>query len=204
MAATDLLTLDEAHRAINLDESVGTHDDELATVISGVSGVIDDECGAVVARTVTARLPVLDTGRVSFGVPVYSLTSVGSRYGSTTTSLTIETDVVFPASGVLLVDGGTVNAHLLSRSSGVTGTFGSGADLIVVYQAGRCASTATVPAKFKQAAMTIVAAHWRMWAPSWARTPQFTAETDEFSPAAPPAEMVRAMLPRELLLPGIG
>lgn len=204
MAAYDLLTLDDVKSAVNFDLDIADKDAEFESIAEGVTGFVEDEIGPVVARTVTgARLPVYGVDRVSFDVPVLSVTSVGSRLGSVTTTLAIETNVSFPTAGVLLEGAGTLNSHLLYRSNGTTLSFTQGATLIVTYVAGRYLTLDDVPKKFTECAKAVAAAHWRMWAPAWARSPRL-ADGDEYSAATPPAEMVRQYLPRELLLPGIG
>ena len=76
MAATDLFTLDEAKKQLNIDPDNTDSDAELAGYVSGVTRVVERYVGAVVHRTMTERF---DGGRSELllsHIPVASVTSV--------------------------------------------------------------------------------------------------------------------------------
>lgn len=170
---TDILTVAESQTAIHTDAAA--HAARLEMLVSGVSEEIDRIMGPVVARTVTARF---DGGGYSVRLattPVYEVTSVTeySRSGSPSV-LTAEDDDTKPASSYLIKGVGTDRRHVrvFRRASGSGSTFAVGEqNVVIVYEAGRCADTATAPAAFKEAASAAVAMMWQLNAATWAQNP---------------------------------
>lgn len=184
----DLLTLEEGYRAVsdpvNTDAVAagggGTHDTRLALWITAVSRRVDDICGPVVIRTVTNELHdggrntiVLDKG------PVSSVTSVTEYDGTTATTLTAETNATKPTDAYLVEREGRV-VFLRRRSSDADKDFEDGRNNIeVTYEAGRYADTASVDAKFKEAASAVLrriqkreGGAWAQGADPFARPPE--------------------------------
>lgn len=139
MAATDIVTVDEVKKQLNIPALDTSQDDELGDFISSVTDVIEHIVGPVVPREV---VEVHDGGKPAVVLrrpPVLSVTSVAES-GTTLDAVGYTTSV---AAGVLY------------RSSGrFAGTHGA---ISVTYQAGR----ATTPASIKQAAKELVAVNFR-------------------------------------------
>lgn len=158
----DLITLAEAKSAINLASTVSSQDTELAGYVTAVSRRLDDLCGPIVVRTVTEQ----HDGGTSTLFLRQTPTSA-----SATTTLTTVTEYSGGVAQVLTAESLTVNSAysyrfdprvgtLTRRAGWATGRFGT-QTVVVVYQSGRYASTATVDAKFKQAASMMLAHLWR-------------------------------------------
>lgn len=157
----DILSLDEAKRALNIATADTTFDTELAAYITAVSQRIDDMCGPVVQRTVTGE--VHNGGSLIIWptlTPVVSVTSLAEYTGGVATTLTAETAAA--AGTYLLAGAGTHNSQLRRRRSWNDTGFASGrSNVVITYVAGRYANTAAVSAKFKQAAAKTLAWLWR-------------------------------------------
>ncbi|WP_319460085.1 head-tail connector protein [Micromonospora sp. RTP1Z1] len=136
---TDIVTVDEVKKHLNIELTNTTQDDELLGFIESVTDVIEHVTGPVVPRSITE---VHDGGVEALVLrrrPVLSVTSVtedGSAVG---------------------VDGykPSLAAGVLYRSSGRWS--GGRCAVTVVYQAGR----ASTPASIKQAAKELVAFNFR-------------------------------------------
>ena len=193
----DLLSLAHAKAAINMPASNPDHDTVLARHITAVSRIIDDACGPVVVRTVTAELhdgggPCIYLNRY----PVSSVTTVRELQGAGT----IETlsAVAWGATGdgyfaqpwdrnptlksgeILRIDSGEV-------ANWYRGTY----NVEVTYIAGRYATTATVDARFADACGAILRRMWKREAGSWAQS----SELFEDSIDAPSSGFFRAVRP---------
>ncbi|MDA3624254.1 hypothetical protein OU415_02330 [Saccharopolyspora sp. WRP15-2] len=163
----DVLTLAEAKQALNISESVTKHDAELPSYITAVSQRLDLYIGPVVQRTVTNE--VHDGGRPSVFLdlfPVVSVTQVIEYSDTTSTVLTAESNAVKPDEAYLLERYDVIpslwSGRLLRRRAGRRARFESGqANVAVSYVAGRCASTAEVPERYKLAAKFMLENFWR-------------------------------------------
>jgi hypothetical protein len=160
----DVLTLPEAKQAVGLVQTNTDLDDYLSTLVTAVSGQLDQLCGAVRNRTVTDE--VHDGGCSTIRlhrIPVYSVTSVAEYNSTTSTTLTAETNAS-KAAGNYVHDGsaGTLRSGTIRRrSSNSDYTFAEGRrNVVVTYVAGRAANTEVVPAKFKQAAAMMLRNIW--------------------------------------------
>lgn len=160
----DILTLIEAKTAVGLAQDNTSHDDYLRMLITAVSGQIDQLCGPVRNRTVTDEAH--DGGSWQIRLrrrPVYSITTLVEYNGTSSTTLTAETNASKTASNYIH-DGqpGTVTSGKLVRRSGnADTTFADGRrNVVVTYVAGRAANTEVVPAKFKEAASMLLRQVW--------------------------------------------
>jgi hypothetical protein len=139
MAETDIVTVAEVKKHLNIAEADDAQDAELGDFISSVTDVIEHIVGPVVPRQV---VEVHDGGRPAVALrrpPVLSVTSVA------------ESGTTLDAAGYTP----SLSAGVLYRSSHHwAGTHGT---VSVTYQAGR----ATTPASIKQAAKELVALNFR-------------------------------------------
>ena len=171
MADLDLLTLAEGYQAVNIPSASG-HDLELGSWITGISERIDELCGPVVARAITAETH--DGGRHRIPLRKAYATAASSvvEY-DLTVSLTLdaETPGTQPAEAYLLDPVG--NGELVwvrRRSAGMDWQFPRGRrNVVVTYTAGRAADTASVAPKFKVATGAILRRLWQRDQGGWAR-----------------------------------
>lgn len=156
----DVLTLEEAKRAINLDLGDDDHDTELAAFVTAVSRRLDALVGPVVIRTITGeRHP--GGGSIIFPhyTPISSITSVTEYSSGTAQLLAAETATVSTAYDYLLTNDGQ-NVQL-SRRSSWSDTYFAASEVRLTYVAGRYANTAAVDARFKTAAAMMLGHLWR-------------------------------------------
>ena len=198
----DVISLTEAKTALGVTAT--TWDTPLAQAITAVSRQVDQLCGPVVNRTVTAETH--DGGDWTIQLrrrPVYSITSVTEYDGTTATTLTAESNTVKP-SDAYLHDGDTgtlVSGLIRRRSNDSDDVFEVGRrNIAVTYVAGRAANTAGVDAKFKQAAVMMLRNIWTSEMASGTET--FNAFTvQEINPLLGPGMLnkVAAILSGEML-----
>lgn len=156
----DLLTLAEGKAALNIDSAVTTFDTEVAAYITALSQRIDDMCGPVVKRSVSAEHHDGGYGVIWPHVsPVATVGTVLEYSSGVSTTLTGESLTV--AGDFVLLDGGTHNSRLSRRSSFSDRTWGTAGPVVISYVAGRFDSTAAVSAKFKQAAAKLLTGLWQ-------------------------------------------
>ena len=156
----DILTLDEAKRALSIPLADTTFDTELAGYVTAVSQRLDDLCGPIVKRSVTDEIH--DGGGTIWPrlTPVATIGSVVEYASGVATTLTAET--LMAAGDYALVNAGTHNSQLRRRSSWSDRGFTSGSGNVVInYVAGRFNSTADVSPKFKQAAAKTLSWLWK-------------------------------------------
>ena len=195
----DVLTQAEARTAVGYKGH--DTDDVLAMSVAAVSSVLDQRCGPVVQRTVTAE--IIETRyrpRIEVGYgPVTSWTSVEEADGAAVRSLSFagfgETGDVralpwrttsAPFSGVLE----RVDALWWPR-------------VRVTYVAGRYADTASVDPMFKRASILMLKNVWGDMQDGIVQVGEFTMPASRWPSHGWP-NAVRDMLRDELLLPGIG
>lgn len=159
----DLLTLDEAKKALNIPLADTTFDLEVASYVTAVSRRIDDMCGPVVVRTITDEAH--DGGGVylfPYHTPVASVTTVTEWLSGTSTALTAETNAASTTTNYLLTGTGMHSTTIRRRSSWSDSYFPLGiGNVLVTYVAGRYANTAAVDPKFKQAAAKMLSLMWK-------------------------------------------
>jgi len=158
---TDVLTLDEARGAIRTPANVTAPNQDLqALYIPAVTTIVEDIIGPVVIRSFTDTFsPAVqqnwrdryDSGPHSVLLenrPIASVTSV-TEWG---TVLTAGTQYTADLSSGMVYAGTSLYPRLWLP----------GIDqVVVVYTAGRCADTASVPANVKMAARLILAHNWQ-------------------------------------------
>lgn len=194
MAATDILTIDEARTAVNLGGQ-SSQDAQLGMFVSGITGRIDDLCGPVVIRTVTDEAHDGGDRRIWLDEsPVDSVTTVVEWLSTTSNNLTAETNSSKPASGFLLDHAGNA-AYLIRRSSGSDTRFPAGRrNVVVTYEAGRFASTSAVDGKFKLAVASILRRVYKRESAVWSHSPGAFSELDADTPT-PSGMFFRALDP---------
>jgi hypothetical protein len=210
VATRDLLTLEEARRAVNLPSpaTVNAQDTTLQLFVTGLSGRVDKLCGPVVQRTVTGERHNGGQSKVLLTLQhVATVTSVVEWAGTSSTTLTEETDSTKPATGFLLDPGeGGIYAWVRRRSGNADAAFPVGRrNVVTTYSAGRYASTATVDETFKLAATAVLRRLYKREQSSWAQSPSYFEDTDNptasvgFYKAVDP--MIKELLCDELLPP---
>jgi hypothetical protein len=212
MAARDLLTLEEARRAVNLPNPtvVNAQDTTLQLFVTGVSGRVDKLCGPVVQRAVTGERHNGGKSKVLLELQhVASVTSVTEWAGTTQTALTAETDNTKPANGFLLDPGeGGIYAWVWRRSGNSDATFPAGRrNVVFAYTAGRYTATATVDETFKLAATAVLRRLYKREQSSWAQSPSYFEDTDNPGPSVGFYKAVDPMIKELLcdeLLPPVG
>lgn len=210
VATTDLLTMPEARRAVNLPdpESGNSMDIELQLFVSGISDRIDELCGPVVQRTISSELHDGGVAKILLNKQWVSSVTTATEYVSTTgTTLTAESNSSKPSSAYLLESVGPYS-WLRRRSSGGDTLYASGrGNIDVTYVAGRVASTAAVTEQFKLAASAVLRRLWKREGSSWSQQPSFFPDTENPTPTL---QFYRAVDPmvKELLcgqiLPPVG
>jgi hypothetical protein len=131
----DLLSLAEAKGALGLPAANPDLDTTVASYVTAVSRVLDQNCGPLVQRTVTNE----------------------THSGNNSNAIDLKQRPA-PANGVIL-DGD--NGFLYRRSSGADWTWYPGRNNITVtYTAGRYANTAAVDARVKRAAGMLLRHLW--------------------------------------------
>lgn len=193
----DVLTLNEAKAAVNIQTTNVDFDAELEQQVTAVSRMIDAACGPVVQRTITAELHDGNTTVIwPRYTPVASVTLVRSASGGTITTVTA---VAFGGTG----DGYTLTGNRLTHSSGRW----TGSQVELTYVAGRYATTAAVDARFKTCAASVLRRLWKRESGTWAQSSNFFETTDTvqsgsgFFRVAKP--IIDEMLLDELVLPGV-
>jgi len=175
----DILTLVEGYRAVNdrvsADAGQGSHDAVLSQWITGISRRVDDLCGPVVQRTVTAEH---HQGGEPFIVPrkrpVVSVTTIKEYAGVTATTLTAEDLAAGTVTGNdYWVEPST--SFIYRRSSGGAARFAP-TRVILTYEAGRAVDTASVDPKFKAATAGILQRMRNLYGGAWSRGDPFAGE----------------------------
>lgn len=151
--AADILTLAEAKASLNIVLTDTSVDSELAQVVTAASRMVDSVYGPVVQRTVTKTV-LNPQGTIWLDRPA-SITSVTEYSGGVATVLTAED---FDTAGTYRLD--TARGALLRRSSWATASWAD-QELVVEYTSGRYADTASVDAKFKEAAVVALVHLWQ-------------------------------------------
>lgn len=205
MATTDVLTLDEAKRVVDLTGST-TQDTELQARITTVSERLDKLIGPIVVRTVTGERR--DGGYRSVFLrhyPITSITSVTEYRGTTATSLSEETLDSHPVdaylAGQYTPDPSLLSQRLYRRRNGDDEHFARGLlNIEVSYEAGRFADTASVGERYKNAAALMLKNLWRSQQSSSGEFGEFTVPQSNFPTFAVP-KAVREMLQGEIQQP---
>lgn len=179
----DLLTVEEAKRAINKRAVADDQDDVLARHVTAVSRLIDDRCGPVVQRTVTAEVHDGGVGMIRVvRWPVVEYTLVRELVGSTVTPLNQLTfgstldGFVAPA---WERDPTLFSGALYRRDGGLPKLWSWGPGAVeLTYEAGRYEDTESVDARFKDAAGAVLRRLWQREAGAWSKGPEFWENLD--------------------------
>lgn len=168
----DLLTLAEGREAINMREDNVDNDPVLARHITAISRLIDDRCGPVVQRTVTAELHDGCGTVLLKRWPVVAVDLVREANGGTITE-------VLP-----VTFGDTFAGYRVDLATGMLARVGSswpwGSEVVeVTYSAGRFEDTGSVDARFKDVAAAILRRLWKREAGIWAQSSAFFEGTDD-------------------------
>jgi hypothetical protein len=150
----DVVTLAE------FEADLGDVDDTLAAAyITSVSRLLDKVCGPIVQRTITDEVHDGGSNMIMLSEwPVASVTSVVEYQGHTAVTLTEEAVTTSPANGFLCEFD---NGEVFRRAGKRDWTFYRGRrNILVTYVAGRYATTATVDARFKRAALITLRNLW--------------------------------------------
>ena len=171
MATLDILTVAEGIRAA-LGVDTG-HEDDVARMVTAVSGRIDKLVGPVVNRVVTEYH---DGGCEAIWprqTPVSSVTTLRHADGATVTAYTQDTwGAVANTDGFILEQSGSYphDARIHARSGGTNVAWLAGhSSLELVYVAGRAADTAAVAERYKEVAIECMRRLWDREASAWAR-----------------------------------
>lgn len=160
---TDLVTVDQVAAHLNWSTAQQTkYAAEMALFISATTAVVEDISGPVVQRSFdewySGGTPRLQLNNY----PVVSITSVDESYGGDVV-WTLSEQVLDSGSGDMF--GYTVDlAHgmLVRRASHVAMPFAPGVKNVhVVYVAGMCADTASVPPNIQLGALEIIRYNWQ-------------------------------------------
>lgn len=150
----DAITLNEAKNGLNIPTSDTSQDTELAQVITAASRWLDDLVGPVVTRSVT-ETHHQPSGRIWLRKPpALAVTSVTEYSGGVGTVLSAESVSV---SGGYLFDSAL---HAITRRATFYDSSFTGQAVVIVYTAGRYASTADIDPRFKDACVTILQYLW--------------------------------------------
>lgn len=160
----DLLTLSEAKRALNIEATDDDHDAELASFITAVSQAIDDRCGYVVKRTITATYSPDEYMNGSLILTEAPASPTADNSITTVTEYSSGTAQVLAAETVTTSTSYDYSFNprtgIVSRRSTWAATNFAGQNVVVVYVAGRYDDTASVAPKFKQAAAMMLKHLW--------------------------------------------
>ncbi len=200
----DVLSLAEAKTAVGLEQSNTDADERLRQAVTAISAQLDELCGPVRTRTVTAETH--DGGGYSIQlrrIPVYSITTVTEYTNTTSQVLTAESNATKAATNYLHdgTAGKVISGRLVRRSSNYDTTYPAGRrNIEVTYVAGRAAATEVVPARFKEAASMMLRHIWTAEMASGTETYNAFA-TQEFNPLLGPGMLnkVAAILQGEML-----
>ncbi len=196
MAATDLLSLEDALAAVRLSASHTVHVARLQGYVSAVSAAVDELVGPVVVRTVTGEQHPGGGETVRLRrTPVSSVTTVKTWSAGAATTLTAES---LAASGGYLAephpDDPTLRSGVLRRRSLWSSILWEAGTVEVTYVAGRYASTAAVAGtRFHTAAVLALQNMWQGVADSVAVINEFEQPVSAF-PAVVLPRAVRDLL----------
>lgn len=163
MAATDLLTLEEAREALGIGRGDTSMDTMLGIAVEAVTTAIVDRCGPVVS---SGTIVEEHNGGMPWvylrNAPVRSITEVVEYDGTTAATLTAETNTSKPGNAYKL-DAARNSGKLWRRSGGASYFYPVGlGNVVVTYTPGRC-DAGTIPAVFQQAAVAVLTNWWAMY-----------------------------------------
>lgn len=203
----DVLTIGEAKARLSIKATLDS-DAALMAAVTAVSRRLDQACGFIVRRDVTAE--AYDGGQdiIRLRNPAYALTTVTEYQGTTGSVLTRETVGTEP-------DGYWAEPHapeptlfsgrLYRRTGGADRCWQPGrGNVTVTYTAGRYATTALVSPLFKRAAGDLLANWWRSGEPSVAPVGDFELPQRNFPTFGIPNAVKDQLRNEWREIPGIG
>ncbi|SDZ55188.1 hypothetical protein SAMN05216215_10977 [Saccharopolyspora shandongensis] len=207
MATLDVLTLDDAKAALNVN-ATNVDDVELASWVTAVSQRLDKLVGPVVKRAITDETH--DGGHHEVFLehyPVRSITAMTEYDGITAVALAAETNASRPADGYLpdryRPDRALLSSRIRRRRAGADAMFAAGrSNVVVSYEAGRFDSTETVGDRYKAAARFLLINLWRSQEDSVGQSAEFDVPMLSFPAFAIP-RVVREMLAGEVQEPRV-
>lgn len=157
----DLLSLAEAKNTLGLSTTASDLDATVASYVTAVSRLLDENCGPFVQRTVSNEIHSGGHSMLQLrNAPAATVTSCTEYQGTSAVTITVETQGTEPADGCIL-DSDT--GLLVRRSGGTDARWYPGRNNInVTYTAGRSANTAAVDARVKRAAGMLLRHLWAM------------------------------------------
>lgn len=182
----DVLTIAEARKAVGIGDTDTSHDTELAAKVTAVSRLLDEVCGPVVRRTITDEVHPGGTPVVwARHPPVDAWITVTEYNAAVAQVLTAETFDTQPAHGYVADRWPTATANytgrLHRRSAGTAAAFPAGPEAVkVTYVSGRYTDTASVDARFKEAAGVMLKNAWRPLEVSVASFGEFDVPAQNF------------------------
>ena len=156
----DLLSLAEAKATLGQSAAATDLDTTIASYVTAVSRMLDEACGPLVTRTVTAEKYSGDgTAIIKLRqMPASAITSCTEYQGTTAVTLTVETIGTTPSAGCIL---DPATGLLYRRAGGWDDAWYPGrGNISVTYTAGRYANTAAVDARVKRAAGMLLRHLW--------------------------------------------
>lgn len=194
----DVLTLNEAKQTLRVNDSDTTNGALLAAAITAVSQALDEVCGPIMTRTVTAeRHDGGETTVVLRHWPLTSVTSVTEYSGSSSTVLTEETLGTAPANGFYVEPyaglSGSAAGMIRRRSGGGDYPFAEGrGNVAVTYTAGRfttnnSATNGGVTEQFKHAARITLDNWWQQFREGIGQVGEFEVPMSSFPRFGVPA-----------------
>ena len=200
MATTDVLTDTEARAALGLDASTPY----MTALVSAVSAQLDEMCGPIVQRTITSESHDGGDDEIYLRVrPVVSVTAAVEYRNTVAQTLSEETNTSKSGYDYLLEAQWGV---LRRRSSNWDAPFPTGRrNIVVTYVAGRYADTASVGAKFKQAAALMLRNVWVSEQATGSETFGALSDPNSFNPLLGPGMLnkVAALLAGEMQAPNV-
>ena len=184
--STDVLTHLEARHALGINANDLARTELIKAAVSAVSVMLDDVCGPIVQRAVTAERHDGGGGVVHLDQwPVTEITTLTEYQGSTAVALTEETAGTSPASGFYAerYRPGTAaySGRVFRRSGGADRGFYPGrGNVVATYTAGRFESTTNVDERFKGAARVALENLWQQWRDSPAQVGEFVTPMTAF------------------------
>ena len=210
----DVLSLDDAKTAINMELTNTDHDYELARQITAISRLMDRMVGPVVQRSVTELHETDGETVILDWSPVDSIGSVLEDQGTGSIGTLTAHSFGGTVDGYYAEPdwrGGTFLSGVLQRRwTGRQGAWPHRAEVQVTYTAGRYADTASVDARFAECASEILRRLWKREAGTWAQASSFFETLPEGQAAPSPGfykvakPRIEEMLADQQRLPGSG
>ena len=175
MATLDILTPAEGVQAALGVETGPGHAADVERMVTAISGRIDELVGPVVNRTVTEYHDGGAGVIRPHQTPLSEVTSLKHADGATVTVYTEDTwGTAGNADGFLVEQSGSYphGPRIFRRAGGSNVSWAAGhRGIELVYVAGRAPDTASVPERYKEAAIEIMRRLWDREASAWARAP---------------------------------